>query len=70
MSTTNNPFGYDEQPKKWSSLDVFTKIRVLQQLSLWTFNNPDRIREKMPEKESEQTFWVRCTHVPQRGIGG
>ena len=39
--------------------DVFLKLRVLHQLSIWTFWNPDRIREKMPEqRELDQTEWV------------
>jgi len=39
---------------------VFSKIRVLQQLTQWTMGNPDRIREKMEEqKDGEQTIWVR-----------
>lgn len=54
-----NPFGYDEVPNKFSEFDVFQKLRVLHQLSVWTFWNPDRIREKMPEqKEIDQTQWV------------
>jgi len=40
-------------------MDIFTKLRVLHQLSVWTLNNPDRIRERMPEKDTEQTIWVR-----------
>ena len=53
-----NPFGTDEEPLHFKDFDVFTKIKVLQQLSLWTFNNPDRIRERMEEqKDSEQTYW-------------
>ncbi|KAF7588158.1 hypothetical protein BBP40_006125 [Aspergillus hancockii] len=53
-----NPFGYEEVPKKFSEFDVFLKLRVLYQLSVWTFWNPDRIRDKMPEqKENEQTQW-------------
>lgn len=36
------------------------QIKVLQQLTQWTFTNPDRIRERMEEqKDSEQTYWVR-----------
>ena len=55
-----NPFGYDEEPNKFRNFDVFLKLKVLHQLSLWTFWNPDRIREKMPEqREIDQTQWVR-----------
>ena len=54
-----NPFGIDEIPNKFDEFDIFTKIRVLQQLSTWTFHNPDRIRERMVGTDSEQTNWVR-----------
>lgn len=55
----DNPFGYDDQPKKFADFDVFVKLRVLHQLSVWTFWNPDRIRAKMPEqREVDQTQWV------------
>lgn len=54
-----NPFGYDEEPLRFLDFDVFQKLRVLHQLSVWTFWNADRIRDKMPEnKETEQTQWV------------
>ncbi|OJJ97844.1 hypothetical protein ASPACDRAFT_45143 [Aspergillus aculeatus ATCC 16872] len=53
-----NPFGYDEVPNKFLEFDVFLKLRVLHQLSIWTFWNPDRIRDKMPEqRELDQTQW-------------
>lgn len=54
-----NPFGEEEEPLKFMNFDVFQKLRVLHQLSVWTLWNPDRIRDKMPEKkESEQLQWV------------
>ena len=53
-----NPFGSEEEPLHFADFDVVTKLSVLHQLSVWTLNNPDRIREKMEEKESEQTQWV------------
>lgn len=54
-----NPFGVDEEPKKFNDMDTFTKVRILQQLSTWTLGNADRIREKMPEqKDIDQTSWV------------
>lgn len=56
-----NPFGDEEEPKKFNDFDVFTKIRVLQQLSTWTFGNADRIRGQMEEKDNEQTSWVSRT---------
>ncbi|OQD87756.1 hypothetical protein PENANT_c005G00211 [Penicillium antarcticum] len=55
---TTNPFGYDEEPKKFMDFDVFLKLRVLHALSTWTFWNADRIRDKMPEKrETDQLEW-------------
>lgn len=56
-----NPFGYEETPLRFLDFDIFMKLSVLHQLSVWTFWNPDRIREKMPEKkDSEQLEWVSC----------
>ncbi|RKF78626.1 putative phd finger domain protein [Golovinomyces cichoracearum] len=53
-----NPFGTEEEPIRFKEFDIFTKIRVLQQLTQWTMKNPERIREKMTEqKEIEQTKW-------------
>lgn len=51
-----NPFGEDEEPAKFNDFDVFTKIRVLQQLSTWTLGNASRIREMMPEDEDQLTW--------------
>ncbi|KAI4707837.1 hypothetical protein J4E89_007466 [Alternaria sp. Ai002NY15] len=52
-----NPFGEEEEPNKFHDFDVFTKIRVLQQISVWTLNNPNTIREKIGATDSEQTLW-------------
>ncbi|KAF2761828.1 hypothetical protein EJ05DRAFT_186119 [Pseudovirgaria hyperparasitica] len=52
---SRNPFGTEEEPKKFAEFDVFTKIRVLHQLSTWTLGNADRIREKIDEKN--HTEW-------------
>ncbi|KAL1604671.1 hypothetical protein SLS59_003866 [Nothophoma quercina] len=52
-----NPFGEDEEPNKFDNFDVFTKIKVLQQLSTWTLNNPNSIRERIAATDSEQTLW-------------
>ncbi|KAF1831860.1 hypothetical protein BDW02DRAFT_555941 [Decorospora gaudefroyi] len=52
-----NPFGEEEEPHPFHDFDVFTKIRVLQQLSLWTLNNPNSIREKIAATEKEQALW-------------
>ncbi|KAL9069459.1 MAG: hypothetical protein Q9161_005510 [Pseudevernia consocians] len=53
-----NPFGIDEEPRKFAEFDVFLKLKVLVQLSQWTLINADRMRERMPEaKDNEQTQW-------------
>lgn len=49
-----NPFGEDEEPAKFNDFDVFTKIKVLQQLSTWTLGNADRMRGMMPPDEDQQ----------------
>ncbi|KAF6221044.1 hypothetical protein HO133_002725 [Letharia lupina] len=55
---SRNPFGIDEEPRKFPEFDVFLKLKVLVQLSQWTLINADRMRERMPEaKDSEQTQW-------------
>ena len=61
-----NPFGDEEEPKKFAEFDVFLKLRILVQLSQWTLNNADRIREKMEERgEMEQSVaWVRFEPIP------
>lgn len=54
-----NPFGEDEEPKKFAEFDVFIKLKVLFQLSQWTLINADRMRERMSDtKDNEQTQWV------------
>ncbi|KAI9799336.1 MAG: hypothetical protein M1825_004829 [Sarcosagium campestre] len=53
-----NPFGDDEQPKRFDDFDVMAKIRVLWQMTQWTMIYPERLREKMPEdKDNDQTYW-------------
>ena len=58
MHLERNPFGEEEHPKNFVDFDIFTKIRVLQQLATWTLNNPNPIREKLNEADSEHTYWV------------
>lgn len=48
---SRNPFGEDEEPAKFNDLDIFTRIRVLHQLSVWTLGNADRIRGLMPDSD-------------------
>ncbi|ETI21945.1 hypothetical protein G647_06015 [Cladophialophora carrionii CBS 160.54] len=54
-----NPYGDDEEPKRFRDFDICTKIRILHQLTVWTFWNPDRMREKMSDhpREADQTEW-------------
>ncbi|KAI5862714.1 hypothetical protein GGS23DRAFT_89017 [Durotheca rogersii] len=60
-----NPFGTAETPAKFVDFDVFTKIKVLHQLTQWVMLHPERIREKMDEqKPSDQTEWVRIRIEP------
>ncbi|KAF2276258.1 uncharacterized protein EI97DRAFT_494312 [Westerdykella ornata] len=56
-ASQRNPFGTEETPNKFDDFDVFTKIKVLQQLSVWTLNNPNSIREKLNATEREQVNW-------------
>lgn len=53
-----NPFGEEEQPRRFTDLDVFTKIRVLHQLSTWTMISPTRFREYYATSVPDQTQWV------------
>lgn len=53
---SRNPFGEDEEPAQFNDFDVFTKIKVLQQLSTWTLGNVDRIRGMMSQEE-DQLGW-------------
>jgi len=61
-----NPYGEEEEPKRFREFDIFQKIRVLHQLTVWTFWNPDRVRERMPDhqREVEQLEWVGSHGMP------
>ncbi|KAF4556926.1 Hypothetical protein D9617_1g088080 [Elsinoe fawcettii] len=52
-----NPYGEEEEPKKFAEFDIFTKLKVLQQLSVWTLGNADRIRGLMGEIDNDQLLW-------------
>ncbi|KAL2263351.1 hypothetical protein VTK26DRAFT_7147 [Humicola hyalothermophila] len=53
-----NPFGTEETPAKFAEFDVFTKIRVLQQMTQLIMMNPERLRERTEEqKDTDQTSW-------------
>ncbi|KAL2199710.1 hypothetical protein P885DRAFT_29579 [Corynascus similis CBS 632.67] len=53
-----NPLGTAEEPAKFAQFDVFTKIRVLQQMTQLVMMNPERLRERTEEqKDTDQTNW-------------
>lgn len=53
-----NPFGTEDLPTKFADFDVFTKIRVLQQMSQLVMCTPERLRERTEEqKDMDQTNW-------------
>ncbi|KAL7930936.1 hypothetical protein V8C35DRAFT_283151 [Trichoderma chlorosporum] len=57
-SPDSNPFGDEDDPKSFADLDVFAKIRVMQQFTQWIMIRPELLREKMKEqKDTEQTTW-------------
>ncbi|KAM0249194.1 hypothetical protein ACHAQJ_009138 [Trichoderma viride] len=57
-SSDPNPFGDEDAPKGFADLDVFTKIRVMQQFTQWIMIRPELLREKMKEqKDTEQATW-------------
>ena len=56
-----HPYGNDEAAvNKFNDFHIFTKVRVLYQLAVWTFHNPDRIRQHFGDyKEQDQFYeWV------------
>ena len=55
-----NPFGDNPaEPIRFWALDVFDRVRVMHQLSVWVFLHPDRVRDKMKDlDEKEQLTWV------------
>ena len=53
-----NPYGDDEEPTKFNDLDIYTRVKVLQQLSVWTLGNAERIRGMMPEEEDHLSWRI------------
>ncbi|KAK5114856.1 hypothetical protein LTR62_002013 [Meristemomyces frigidus] len=51
-----NPFGDDEDPLSFQTLDIYTRVRILQQLSTWTLGNAERIRGIMPQDDDHLTW--------------
>ncbi|KAK0383108.1 hypothetical protein NLU13_9021 [Sarocladium strictum] len=57
-ASESNPFGEDEDPIPFDTLDPLIKIRVLQQLTQWVMIHPERFRDKMEEqRDVDQTAW-------------
>ncbi|KAK0730597.1 hypothetical protein B0H67DRAFT_41436 [Lasiosphaeris hirsuta] len=53
-----NPFGTEEAPARFADFDVFTKIRVLHQMTQFILMAPEKLRERTEEqKDSEQSSW-------------
>ncbi|KAL1843142.1 hypothetical protein VTJ49DRAFT_2892 [Mycothermus thermophilus] len=53
-----NPFGTEETAARFADFDVFTKIRVLHQMTQLIMMNPEKLREKTDEqKDTDQTGW-------------
>ncbi|KAL2137076.1 hypothetical protein VTI74DRAFT_9682 [Chaetomium olivicolor] len=53
-----NPFGTAETPARFADFDVFTKVRVLQQMTQLVMMSPERLRERTEEqKDTDQTNW-------------
>ena len=55
-----HPYGIDEEPNHFRDFHIFTKLRMLYQLAVWTFHNPDRMRQHFPEVDWEDQYveWV------------
>jgi hypothetical protein len=63
-SPEKNPFGAEEEAARFTDFDVFTKLRVLQQMTQWTMIHPERLREKMEEqKDIDQASWVSSMYI-------
>ncbi|KAB8339144.1 hypothetical protein FH972_022080 [Carpinus fangiana] len=59
-----NPFGEEEMPHRFADMDIIARLDVLCQLSVWTFFNEDRMRDRMAEKDtSEQAMSWRSHPV-------
>ncbi|KAI5855676.1 hypothetical protein BZA05DRAFT_389313 [Tricharina praecox] len=55
-----DPFGDEAEgaARRFVELDVFTRVRILHQLSVWAFQHPERVRDKVKNAgEKEQLLW-------------
>ncbi|KAK5091725.1 hypothetical protein LTR05_001910 [Lithohypha guttulata] len=58
----HHPYGQEEEPNKFRDFHVFTKIRVLHQLTVLTFWNPEKIRQLFPQEKEMDQFLDWNTH--------
>jgi len=65
MPDLPHPYGDEDEPKKFRSMNIYVKMRILQQLTVWTFWNQDRIRQAMPEQRDTEQYdeWVSSPFV-------
>ncbi|KAK4682071.1 hypothetical protein QC764_113930 [Podospora pseudoanserina] len=53
-----NPFGNSEVSLRFADFDVFTKIRILQQMTQFIIMSSEKLRDKTEEqKDTDQTNW-------------
>ncbi|KAK0737684.1 hypothetical protein B0T21DRAFT_383611 [Apiosordaria backusii] len=53
-----NPFGSGEIPLRFADFDIFTKIRILQQMTQFILMSSEKLRDKTDEqKDTDQTNW-------------
>ncbi|KAK4197477.1 hypothetical protein QBC40DRAFT_285417 [Triangularia verruculosa] len=53
-----NPFGSAEAPLRFADFDVFTKVRILQQMTQLIMMSSEKLRDKTEEqKDTDQTNW-------------
>ncbi|KAF2859843.1 hypothetical protein K470DRAFT_91385 [Piedraia hortae CBS 480.64] len=57
-----NPFGDRESPIDFNELDIFTRVKVLHQLSNWALAAPKALRTEDPKEERDSYNW-RMTAV-------
>lgn len=51
-----NPLGTEEEPIKWSELDMLQRLDLLFNLCEWQFTGTARLRSMM--NEEDELFWV------------
>ncbi|QSL66421.1 hypothetical protein MERGE_000801 [Pneumocystis wakefieldiae] len=64
----DNPYGNEEIPYSWDSFDIFTKVHVLLQLCEWQLLNPEKFRERVGARESDEISW-RIDPIGRDSVG-